>query len=225
MPEVSMHILRFMAAALAAIGGLAAAPVLVSVEGNFGPSDDVATVFDNQAYVASFPIPDPAHPQQQIAAPDIDFFSATYATIGSLSVPGIGLVTQEPVEVQFIEQGGATWMNIFAFRNVPVGDFILATPVETLSGAPLWNGLAGAFGTPALFVLDHEPAFAFWRLQQIPPGQPASIPLASYQIGTASITIAVVPEPSTAGLLPIGLAAMGIAFRCFRGVKLNAKLM
>jgi hypothetical protein len=145
--------------------------------------------------------------------PEHDFSSVRYTGTGSLSAPGMGLFTQEPIDLQFVNQLDSMWLNISSFRDIPAGDFILAAPVRTLSGASLWNGQAGDAGTPLLSSLHNEPAFALWRLQQIPPGAPASIPLAGYEQGTASVTIESIPEPSAASLFGIGLTLLAAICR------------
>jgi hypothetical protein len=196
----------------------AAAPMLVTIEGNFGPSDGVVTVLDNEAYLVLFTITDPAHPHEQVAIPALDYFSVTYETTGSLSVPGVGFFTEQPIVVNFSSLAGSNDLEFFPFRSIPAGDFLLVNPLRTLSGTPLWNGQAGALGTPVIFPLDREPAFVFWRLTEFLPGLPIPAPLASYQEGTSLITIANVPEPSTSLLVGIALCAVGSRsiFRTYR---------
>ena len=122
----------------------------------------------------------------------------------AVSVPGIGLSVTSPVEVQYNNQAPlGLWLNIAVFRPLPVGDFLIMTPFQTLSGAPLWNGLAGARGTPEITLLTNEPGSARWFLEQ------NIIPVAVYGSGTAAITAApAVPEPPTTALAAGSLFAL-----------------
>jgi hypothetical protein len=199
--------------------------VVVRIEGNFGPASGTSTVFDNQNYLVQFTIPDPASPASSAADPGTGFSRVDYTTSAALSVPGIGLSVPlgAPNTIEYIQSLGTSpfdnWMNIFQFYGLPVGGFMLATPVYSLSGAPLWNGLAPPL-TPAINQLNHEPVSALWRLQQIPnPGLP-SIPLASYGAGVATITVQDAPEPSSMVLV----GALCAGFVLVRATRLAPQL-
>ncbi len=179
---------------------LVSAAIIVRIDGNFGPPLGTPTVFDNQDYSVQFTIADPASTWSSSVGPGSA--RVDYTTSAVMSVPGIGgsFFLGVPNTVEYIQSGGS-WMNIFQFYGLPAGDFMLVTPLQTLSGLPLWNGLAPPLGTPEINEFNHEPVFALWRLQQIPvPGLP-SIPLASYDAGIATITVQNVPEPSAMALL------------------------
>jgi hypothetical protein len=184
--------------------------VVVRIEGNFGPASGTSTVFDNQDYLVRFTIDDVTSPASSSDDPGTGFSRVDYTTSAVLTVPGIGLSVPlgVPNTIEYTQSlGNVTfdnWMNIFQFYGLPVGDFMLVTPVYTLSGVPLWNGLAQP-GTPTINQFDHEPVSALWRLQQIPgPGLP-SLPIASYGSGVATITVqdATAPEPSSMVLVGV----------------------
>jgi hypothetical protein len=188
--------------------------VVVRIEGNFGPASGASTVFDNQDYLVQFTIDDPTSPASSSDNPGTGFSRVDYTTSAVLSVPGIGLSVPlgMPNTIEYTQSLGNlpfdNWMNIFQFYGLPVGDFMLVTPLYTLSGAPLWNGLAQP-GTPAINQFNHEPISALWRLQQIPgPGLP-SLPIASYGSGVVTITVqdATVPEASSRVLVGVLCAA------------------
>ena len=176
---------------------LLADSIAVTLSGNFGAPQGGSSVFDNQDYVLSILIPDSASPSQTTCC--FAQISATYDVIANLSVPGIGLSVDDPVQVQYNSQLPlGKWLNIFGFTGLPVGDQLLLTPFQINSG-DLWNGLAGAAGTPVITLLNNQPGTGTWHLEQNSPmGQ---LPIAFYSSGPISITATEVPEPATAWML------------------------
>ncbi|MFN7922290.1 MAG: PEP-CTERM sorting domain-containing protein [Bryobacteraceae bacterium] len=194
-----------------------ASPLAITLQGTLQRSGGPATVFDNQPYSVTFTIPDPALPVSGSVSPDLASRSVLYLTLGTLNVPGIGLSVTSPLQVQFIQDSSPAltfhqWMNIFQFQPLPVGDFMLLTPMYTIDGSPIWNGLADGLGTPSLSLLSAKQVYTLWRLQQIPgPGLP-SLPLAGFESRADSLTISAIPEPSTLALTFLGLLAIGQRF-------------
>jgi hypothetical protein len=181
---------------------LAAVPVFadsiaVTLSGNFGAPQGGSSVFDNQNYIVSFLISDSASPSETTCC--LSQISATYDVTANLSVPGIGLSLDDAVQVQYNSQLPlGKWLNIFGFTGLPVGDQLLLTPFQVNSGE-LWNGLAGAFGTPVITLLNDEPGMGTWHLEQNSPmGQ---LPIAFYPNGAVTITATEVPEPGSAWTL------------------------
>jgi len=189
---------RIVTAIIVVLSPLAFAdPIQVTLSGNFGAPSGTSTVFDNQNYSVTYTIADPHSPTSFFDAPGgVGQIEAIYDLQAVLSVPGIGFSVASPVEVEYFNQAPlGLWLNIGVFRPLPVGDFLIMTPFQTLSGAPLWNGLAGARGTPEIYPLTGEAGSARWFLEQ------NTLPLAVYASGTSAITAAPVPEPSAAALL------------------------
>jgi hypothetical protein len=187
-----------------------ASPITVTLSGNFGASSGDATLFDHQNYSVMFTIPDPSSPTRFFDAPGgIGQISAIYDVPAILSVPGIGFSVVSPVEVVYNNQAPlGLWLNVGVFRPLPVGDFLVLTPFQTISGAPLWNGLAGARGTPEITLLTAEAGSARWFLEQNTSDRGA-IPIAVYDHGPIAITAApTIPEASTIALTSGGLLAM-----------------
>ena len=187
-----------------------AGSVSVTLSGNFGaPLPGGSSVFDNQNYLVSFLIPDPASPTTTTCC--LAQISATYNVNAHMSVPGIGLSLDNLVQVTYNSQLPlGKWLNIFTFTGLPVGDFMVMTPFQINSGE-LWNGLAGASGTPVLTPLDNAPGAGRWFLEQNTSNM-GPIPMAIYE-GAATITAAEVPEPAQAWLLAASLLALALSRR------------
>lgn len=184
--------------------------ITVTLSGNFGASSGTLTVFDQQNYSVTYTIPDPHSPTRFFDAPGgIGQISAIYDVLGRLSVPGIGFSIVSPVEAVYNNQAPlGLWLNLGVFRPLPMGDFLVMTPFQTLGAAPLWNGLAGARGTPDITLLNGEPGSARWFLEQNSALGP--IPIAVYE-SRAAITAAsttAVPEPRSIALAAVGLIAL-----------------
>jgi hypothetical protein len=197
-----------------------ASPVAVTLFGNLGAPAGSSTLFDNQNYQISFTIPDP-HAPTTVFEPigGVGQTSAAYRVPARLSVPGIGLELMNPVDVIYNSQEPVgNWMNIMTFTGLPVGDFMVVTPVRTLSGVLLWNALAGSLGTPEITLLNAEPAYARFFLEQNTPNI-GPVPIAVYENGASAITAMEIPEPATvllvgAGLLTVWRAPRRPANRC-----------
>jgi hypothetical protein len=204
--------LRFVALfafGLVGVPEILAESVFVTINGNFGPSDSNSTVFDNQDYSVRFTIANPASPDSFIVDTSVNFISVDYMVQAELAVPNLGLTIDRSVDVQYIEQAPGNWLNIFSFSGgLPAGDFFVLSPLQTLNGLPLWNGLAGNLGTPGISLLIAEPSFVIWHLEQIPPTGGPGLPLAVYAAGTATITSAPVPEAPTWMLVAFGGALL-----------------
>ena len=188
---------------------LLAGPIAVTLSGNFGAPQGGSSIFDNQSYVVSFLIADPASPSQTTCC--LGQMSATYDVTANLSVPGIGLSLNDPVQVQYNSQLPlGKWLNILGFTGLPVGDQLLLTPFQINSG-DLWNGLAGSAGTPVITLLNNQPGTGTWHLEQNSSMGP--LPIAVYSNGPMSISATEVPEPIMARLLApviLGLAALRV---------------
>lgn len=190
---------------------LCAGPINVSIAGNFGPPSTGSSVFDNQNYFITFMIADPHSPDMAFDAPGgIGQVSATYHVPVLLAVPGLGFSVMNPMDVSYIKQAPlGIWMNIFTFTGLPVGDFMVVTPLQTISGVPLWNGLAGSLGQPEINFLNAEPSSTRFFLEQNVPNMGA-LPIAVYDNGRSSITVIAVdsvPEPSTISVAPAAVLA------------------
>ena len=123
-----MHRLCFVLTCFAAFP-LFAEPIAVTLSGNFGAPDAGSSVFDFQNYVVSFQIPDAASPSQTTCC--LGQISATYDVTANLSVPGIGLSVNDPVQVQYNNQLPlGKWLNVLGFTGLPVGDQLLLTPFQ-----------------------------------------------------------------------------------------------
>jgi hypothetical protein len=183
-----------------------AGPIAVTLSGNFGAPQGGSSVFDNQNYSVNFLIPDPSSPSATTCCL-AQISSATYNVNAHLAVPGIGLALDNAVQVQYNSQLPlGKWLNIFTFTGLPVGDFMVLTPFQINSGE-LWNGLAGALGTPVLTPLDGAPGTGVWHLEQNTLDR-GPIPIATYPNGAMSITAAEVPEPTPVWLLAAALLAL-----------------
>jgi hypothetical protein len=206
----------FLVIALAAAPAFAS-PIAVTLSGNFGAPQGGSSVFDNQNYSINFLIPDPSSPSATTCC--LAQISATYDVNAHLGVPGIGLALDDAVQVQYNSQLPlGKWLNIFSFTGLPVGDFMVLTPFQINSGE-LWNGLAGALGTPAITPLHGATGTGTWHLEQNTQNRGA-IPIAVYPNGRMTITAAPqVPEPTPAWLLAAGLLAWAVSRQ--KGVNLR----
>jgi hypothetical protein len=190
---------------------LAAAPALadsvaLTITGNFGAPTSGSSVFDNQNYSVSFLIPDTASPASTTCC--MFNISATYNVNATLVVPGLDLSINDPIQAQYEDEAPiGQWLNIGNFGGLPVGSFMILTPFQIDSGE-LWNGLAGALGTPVINPLDDTPGSGFWRLEQDTSMGP--IPLANYENSVATISVAEVPEPALVCQLAAALFALGL---------------
>jgi hypothetical protein len=212
--------LRRLAVSIALLAGLSvmsASSIGVTISGNFGPSSAGSSVLDNRSYFINFTIPDPHSPTMIVDAPGAQV-SATYHVSASLDIPGLGVAVTKALDVSYVKQAPlGIWMNIFTFTGLPVGDFMVLTPLQTISGIPLWNGLAGSLGQPEISLLNGEPASARFFVEQNTPNM-GPIPIAIYDHGTATITslsAGSVPESSTLTIMPF--VVLGLA--CWRRAK------
>ncbi len=182
-----------------------AGPIAVTLSGNFGMPQGGSSVFDNQNYSVDFLIPNPSSPSATTCC--LAQISATYNVNAHLGVPGIGLSLDNAVQVQFNSQLPlGKWLNIFAFTGLPVGDFMVLTPFQINSGE-LWNGLAGALGTPVISALNGAPGRGVWFLEQNTPNM-GPLPIAVYGNGAMTITAGEVPEPASAWLLAVAVLVL-----------------
>jgi hypothetical protein len=192
-----------------------AGPIAVTLSGNFGAPEGGSSVFDNQNYSINFLIPDPSSPSATTCC--LAQISATYSVNAHLGVPGIGLALDDAVQVQYNRQLPlGKWLNIFSFTGLPVGDFMVLTPFQINNGE-LWNGLAGALGTPVITPLNGSPGAGVWHLEQ------NMLPIAVYPNGAMTITAAEVPEPAPVWLLAVALLLLrfsakraDVSWRAFR---------
>jgi hypothetical protein len=205
---------------LAAVCTLAAAPIDVTISGNFGRPSSGSSLFDQQNYFITYTIPDPHSPTRFFDAPGgTGQIEAIYDVLGTLAVPDLALTVISPVEVGYENQAPlGLWLNIGVFSPLPVGDFLLLTPFQTVVGAPLWNGLTGARGVPEINVLNAQPGTARFFLEQNTPNQ-GPIPLAVYE-GPATISAVSIPEPTGLALMLVGLAVFAL-HRCARVPRLG----
>ncbi len=212
----------FLVIALAAAPALAG-PVAVTLSGNFGAPMGGSSVFDNQNYTLSFLIPDQQSPSATTCC--LAQISATYDVMAHLAVPGIGLSLDNAVQAQYNSQLPlGKWLNVTTFTGLPVGDFMVLIPFQLNSGE-LWNGLAGALGTPVINPLNAAPGTGTWHLEQNTPTGP--IPIASYPNGAMTMTavdVTAVPEPTlfvplAAALLALALSRHKSSPRCSRGIR------
>lgn len=194
---------------------VSAAPVTVLITGNFGPGSGGSTVLDNQNYSILFPIPDPHSPSASFSMGAAA--NATYQVPVMLNIPGLGISISNFISADYRNDPSTLptlgmWLNLTTFTGLPVGDFMVMTPLTTAAG-PLWNGLAGTLGTPEILPLNQAPAHARFFVEKNTPGQ-GPIPLAVYDAGTAFITqTSPAPEPGTIGLIVTGLLALAGATR------------
>jgi hypothetical protein len=193
---------------------VSAAPITVLIGGNFGSPTSGSTVLDNQNYSISFTVPDPLSPDMSGSFGNAA--NATYHVPAQLSISGLGFSVTTTVDADYRSDPSTTmgmWLNLFTFSAIPVaGEFMVMTPLTTI-GAPLWNGLAGALGTPEVFSLSSAPSYARFFVEQ--PGPMGPIPVAVYEDQTSSITQTIVPEPSSMALIGIAFAA-GLGRKLFR---------
>ncbi len=205
----------FLFVALAAAPAFAG-PIAVTLSGNFGAPQGGSSVFDNQSYSVNFLVPDPSSPSATTCC--FAQISATYNVNAHLGAPGIGLSLDNAVQVQYNSQLPlGKWLNIFSFTGLPVGDFMVLTPFQINSGE-LWNGLAGALGTPVITPLNGAPGTGVWHLEQNTPNM-GPIPIAVYPNGAMTITAVAVPEPAPAWLLAAALVALALSGRAQPGFR------
>jgi hypothetical protein len=200
---------------LAAAPGFAE-PISVTLSGNFGAPSGGSSIFDNQSYQVTFIIPDQSSPSgTTCCAAQI---AATYDVNANLAVPGIGLSVNNVVQVTYVSQSPlGTWLNIFSFTGLPVGDSMVLTPLGVNSG-DLWNGLVEPLGTPMITLLDNAFGSGIWHLEENSSVGP--IPIAVYATGPVAVTAAAaVPEPASVWLLAGALAACGFV----RGMRTAVK--
>lgn len=202
--------MRTLVLALAITSTVCAGPIVFSMSGTFGQANGTPTVLDNQDYFINFVIPDPHSPARVFDNP-IAQIGATYPVIAQLAIPGLNFVTQNLIEAGYnSQQPLGLWLNLSTFTGLPVGDFMVATPVQVF-GTPLWNGVAGALGTPELNVFTNAPAHARFFIEQNTPNQGA-IPIAVYESAAVISQLAPgggqVPEPGS--MATVGAALLGV---------------
>jgi hypothetical protein len=198
---------------IALLTPVAATPITVVITGNFGAPTGGTTILDDQNYSIVYTIPDPHTPTNSMGIPNT-WANAEYQVPTLLSIPGINFSALETVGAGYYDQQPlGLWLNLMTFTGLPVGDFMVMTPLQTLDGSTLWNGLAGALGDPDLTILGHVPASARFFVEQNTTNQ-GPTPLAVYERGTAFISqTSVVPEPATSGLTGTVLLAIGMVAR------------
>ena len=185
-----------------------ATPITIVIAGNFGSSSNGSTVLDGQNYSISYTVPDPQSPTNSASFGSAA--NATYQIPVQLSIPGLNFSVINSVGAEYHNDPSTLpslgmWLNLFTFTGLPVGDFMVMTPLTTTSVAPLWNGLAGALGTPDLLPLSNAPAHARFFIEQNTSNQ-GPIPIAVYENGTAFISqTQAVPEPTSLRLMCAGL--------------------
>ena len=75
---------------------------------------------------------------------------AEYQIPTLLSIPGLNFSVVNMVGAGYYNQQPlGLWLNLMTFTGLPVGDFMVMTPLQTFDGSTLWNGLAGVLGFPA----------------------------------------------------------------------------
>ena len=183
------------------------APITVVINGNFGPPTGGTTVLDNQDYVITYTVPDPHTPTTAFGIPNT-FVSAVYDVQAQLSIPGLNFSIINNLSAGYYNQLPlGLWLNLMTFTGLPVGDFMVLTPFQSLGGSPLWNGLADTLGDPELLPLVNAPSYARFFVEHNTLNQ-GPIPLAVYESGAAFISqTAPVPEPATLCLVAAGLLA------------------
>jgi hypothetical protein len=198
-----------LAVALAFAAAAAASPINVSLSGNFGPSLNQPTLFDNQNYLITFTIPDPHSPTTGSDTSD-GLVAVRYGTPGQndmlaeLSVPGIGLSVTGQVVVEYLNQAHqGLWMNMWVVAPLPVGSYFQMMPFQTSNGAPLWNGMAWSHGLPEIYPLDAAPGRAHFYLEQTTSD--FTFPIAAYEMVATMTASTAVPEPSVIFLMATGL--------------------
>lgn len=186
----------------------AASPVTVVISGNFGPPAGGTTLLDNQDYSITYTIPDPHSPANSLGISNT-WASAEYQVPTALSIPSLSFSVVTTVGAGYYNQQPlGLWLNLMTFTPVPQGDFMVMTPLQTLGGQPLWNGLAGALGDPELTALSNVPASARFFVEQNTPNQ-GPIPLAVYENGIAFISqTSAIPEPATFAAVAAALFAL-----------------
>ena len=189
---------------------VAAAPVTVVINGNFGPPTGGTTLLDNLDYTITYTVPDPHTPDSSFGNPDPAFgANALYNVSAILSIPALKFSIVNAIQADYrSQQPLGLWLNLTTFTGLPVGDFMVMTPLQTRNGQPLWNGLAGPLGNPELGVLTAAPASARFFVEQNIPGDGA-LPLAVYDNGSASISQTTsIPEPATS--IPLLVSSLGL---------------
>jgi hypothetical protein len=201
----------FLWVALSAVSA-SAGPVAVTINGNFGAPQSGSSIFDNQNYVIQFLIPEDASPAATTCC--LAQTSATYDVNAHMAIPGAGVSLDNAVQVQYNSQLPlGQWMNIFSFTGLPVGDFMILTPFQIATG-DLWNGLAGALGTPEITPHNAAPGTGTWHVELNTPNQ-GPMPIAVYANGPVTLSAAQVPgaqipEPAPVSLLAAALVAFGL---------------
>jgi len=190
---------------------LAAAPVTVVINGNFGPGSGGTTVLDNLDYSITYTVPDPHTPDSSFGNPDPTFgANALYNVLTVLSIPTLKFSVVNAIQADYrSQQPIGLWLNLTSFTGLPVGTFMVLSPLQMLNGQPLWNGLAGPLGNPELGQLTAAPASARFFVEQNIPGDGA-IPLAVYDNGSAVISQTTsIPEPATSVPLVVSTLVLG----------------
>jgi hypothetical protein len=118
-----------------------AAPITVLISGNFGPGLGGSTVLDNQDYSIAYTIPDPHAPDSSFATGNVA--NATYQIPVQLSIPGLGVSIVNNLSADYRSDPSTfptlgMWLNLMSFTGLPVGDFMVMTPLTTAT-EPLWN--------------------------------------------------------------------------------------
>ena len=174
----------------------AAGPITVVISGNFGAPTGGSTILDNQNYSIFYTVPDPHSPTSTVAIPNTEV-RVQYDVPTTLSIPGLNFSVTETVGAWYeSQQPMGLWLNLMTFTGLPVGDFMVMTPLQTLDGTPLWNGLAGSLGDPELTEFSNVPVSARFFVEQNTTTD-GPLPLAFYESGPATMAqIPAVPEPS-----------------------------
>lgn len=141
---------------------LTAAPLYVSIEGNFGSPSGGSSWLDHQDYVLTYSIPNPGAPDLN-SPPD----RITYLVPVTLSVPSIGVIGSHAGQVAYFS-GSTSAITIFGITGVPTPSdpfMILFLGAPT----PVWNGNVGS---PVIFPLSDVTAGTDWVLAcgSGPPG-------------------------------------------------------
>jgi hypothetical protein len=127
---------------LAVSSRVLAGPIAVTLAGNFGTPVGSPTVFDQQGYQVTFVIADPHSPATFVDVPGpLGQVSVTYHVPARLSVPGIGLTADSNIDVNYNDQAPVGFLlNIAVFTGLPVGDFLILTPLQTIRERPSGMG-------------------------------------------------------------------------------------
>jgi hypothetical protein len=210
-----------LAFSLAFAAAAAASPINVSLSGNFGPSLNEPTLFDNQNYWITFTIPEPHSPTSRYITGDgqaVAGYGVRRDMPGVVSVPGIGLSVTDAVVVEYVNQAPeGQRMNMSVTVPLPVSNVLCMTRFQTANGEPLWNGLAGSLGLPEIYPLDAVQGTArfFLYSYQAEPGG-FSYPMGVYEMAATMTASAAVPEPSVILLAAAGLLVFSLRSRLSR---------